>query len=408
MQNRFGMFIHWGIYSALGIHEQALSRFDLDYADYEALAKDFNPTEYDPREWVRLAKSAGMEYICFTTKHHDGFCLWDTAATDYNIMNTPYGRDVLKMLADACRAEGVRLSLYYSLPDWHREDAYNPSASPAHQWKSKFHEKADKDSYLAFVKQQITELLTGYGEIYTLFWDISPGYVDESVNELVRRLQPNILINDRGYDAGDFSTPEREVPEGERFTRLTEACQSVGEQSWGYREDEDYFSARYLASSIDKIMAMGGSYLLNVGPMPDGRIPEEAASLVSRVGDWYCRVRESFADAPTLRPTLTGFDRHVITERDGVTYLHFCDGLRSRAVSFSDTGARVPSRATLLNSGEELHIRHAPLPTRTDVDHIAREKYYSITGIPVDDYATEPIVIKIEWNQNNNISEVEK
>ena len=96
MQNRFGMFIHWGIYSTLGIHEQALSRFDLDYAEYEALAESFNPTEYDPREWVRLAKSAGMEYICFTTKHHDGFCLWDTAATDYNIMNTPYGRDVLK------------------------------------------------------------------------------------------------------------------------------------------------------------------------------------------------------------------------------------------------------------------------------------------------------------------------
>lgn len=398
MKNRFGMFVHWGIYSILGTHEQALSRFDLDYAEYESLAERFNPIEYDPREWVRLAKSAGMEYICFTTKHHDGFCLWDTRATDYNIMNTPYGKDVLKMLADACREEGMRLSLYYSLPDWHREDAYNELASRQHQWKSKLHERADKAAYVAFVKEQITELLTNYGEIYTLFWDIPPCYEDKSVNELVRRLQPNILINDRGYDAGDFSTPEREVPSGERFVSMTEACQSVGEQSWGYRADEDYFSARFLCSSIDKIMAMGGSYLLNVGPMPSGKIPAEAEVLVRRVGDWYNRVREGLTDttSPSAKPRLLGFDPYIATEKQGATYLHFYNGLRSSAITLAD-GERMPGRAILLNSGEELPIRLAHLPMQLDSDSIARRKYCSITKIPVDLHAAEPIVVKLLW-----------
>ena len=117
-KNKFGMFIHWGIYALTELQDQAFTRYGLDRAEYEGLAKKFNPEKYNPEEWVLLAKEAGMEYICFTTKHHDGFCMWDTKYTDYNIMNTPYGKDVLKMLSDACQKHGMRLSIYYSNPDW--------------------------------------------------------------------------------------------------------------------------------------------------------------------------------------------------------------------------------------------------------------------------------------------------
>ena len=204
------MFIHWGIYAATGLHEQALARYDIPFEEYDKLVESFNPTEYDPEEWVLLAKNAGMKYICFTAKHHDGFCMWDTKYTDYNIMNTPYKKDVLKMLSDACAKHDMRLSIYYSNPDWHHENGYNQFST--HQWRSRFPECADTVKYREYVKNQLCELLTGYGKIYTLFWDIPPHIVDESLNAYARSLQPDILINDRGWDKGDFSTPEREVP----------------------------------------------------------------------------------------------------------------------------------------------------------------------------------------------------
>lgn len=119
--NKFGMFIHWGPYAVLGLHEQVLARYSIPHDEYESMAMQFNPTDYDPEKWVLLAKKCGMKYICFTAKHHDGFCMWDTKCTDYNIMNTPYGKDVLKMLSDACQKHGMLLSLYYSNPDWHYE-----------------------------------------------------------------------------------------------------------------------------------------------------------------------------------------------------------------------------------------------------------------------------------------------
>ena len=142
-ENKLGMFVHWGIYSMTGFHEQALARLDMNHADYEAMKNRFNPTKFDPEEWVLLAKSAGMKYICFTAKHHDGFCMWDTKQTDYSIMNTPYGKDVLKMLAAACEKHGMLLSLYYSNPDWHHPLGYNPESS--HQWKAKYKETVDTE-----------------------------------------------------------------------------------------------------------------------------------------------------------------------------------------------------------------------------------------------------------------------
>lgn len=398
MYNRFGMFIHWGLYAIPAVHEQVLARDNWRHEDYERLADRFDPVNYDPEAWVRLAKSCGMSYICFTVKHHDGFCMWDTGMTDYNVMHTPYARDVLAMLADACRKHDMKLSLYYSNPDWHHPNAYNPHSS--HQWKAKYPECADMDAYLSYIKAQITELMTGYGKIYTLFWDIPPHMEDKSINALVRSLQPGILINDRGFDRGDFATPERSVPDGERFAAMTEACQSVGELAWGYRREEDYYSVRYLMESVDKIMAMGGSYLLNVGPTADGTICTQAVEKLRRIGDWYLRCACALEDtAPAARRyTLSGGIQHIAVERDGVTYFHFYRGLGSSAVTFTDEDLPTPRRAVLLNSGQELPIRYGTLPSKVDADAVARKKYYSIREIPVDDYPAEPIVLAVTWD----------
>lgn len=395
MDNKFGMFIHWGIYALTGLHEQALARFDLSKEYYENLMYSFNPTKYDPNKWVELAKDAGMKYICITAKHHDGFCMWDTKQTDYNIMHTPYGRDVIKVLSEACARHEMLLSFYYSCPDWHEKTAYNMRSS--HQWKA-YKDEADDQKYREFVKAQITELLTNYGKIYTLFWDIPPRIEDRSINELVRKLQPGILINNRGYDEGDFATPERYVPEGVRFEKMTEACQSVGEQSWGYRKDEDYYSARFLMSSIDKIMAMGGSYLLNVGPDADGEIPEKAQALLRRIGKWYNHVSVALENTlPTVgNISVTNNCPLIAVSKCGKTYLHFYNGINSGAVTFTDCSFK-PKHAKLLNDGRELIIRNEELPEFFDfVSGKVKGSLVSMTGIPVDELCEEPVVIEIE------------
>lgn len=400
MDNKFGMFIHWGIYAQTGVSEQAMARCDMENETYEKYADTFNPTEYNPAEWVALAKKAGMKYICFTAKHHDGFCMWDTKYTDYNIMNTPYGKDVLKMLAEECRKQGMLLSIYYSCPDWYNEFGYNPNST--HQWKAKHNEIRDFDKYIEYVENQITELMTNYGKIYTLFWDIPPQVTCKRLNEKVRRLQPGIYINDRGFDSGDFSTPERDydknMPDG-RFARMTEACNSVGEQSWGYRKDEDYHSIRYITCSVDKIMARGGSYLLNVGPDERGVIPQKASALLCRVGEWYNKVKIGLENT---EPDTFDYEvkkyKYIATMKDGKTYLHFYDGIDSSSVALKKFPS-VPQKAVLLNTGAELPFKAEPLPGYFDMKTgQCKDKYLHIQNIPTDSLENEPIVIEISWN----------
>ncbi|MBQ9543744.1 MAG: alpha-L-fucosidase [Clostridia bacterium] len=395
-QNRFGMFVHWGIYALTGVQEQVFARMDMDRDQYEALAKRFDPQKFDPDKWVLLARDAGMEYVCFTAKHHDGFCMWDTAYSDYKITNTPYGKDVLKMLADSCARHGMKLSVYYSCPDWHHPFGFNPASS--HQWKALSDNGTDPDKYLSYVRDQVRELCSNYGPLYTFFWDIPPKIDDPSLNELIRSLQPGIFINDRGYSKGDFSTPERDYTPAsgvEAFTRMTEACNSVGEQSWGYRKNEDFFTLRYLTGSIDRMMARGASYLLNVGPDASGKIPEEYASRIRRVGDWYKRMEGALCCHEEDK-----FDYGVkggvpiVTRKDGKTYFHFPDGLCSSAFSLRRFPC-LPRSVRLLNTGKELSFAYEPLP---EFFSEGRAKpYLHITGIPSDELASEAIVIEVIW-----------
>ena len=395
MPHKFGMFVHWGIYSLTGYHEQVRWRFFTPRAEYRKLMNEFNPVKYDPDEWVRLAKDAGMEYICFTTKHHDGFCMFDTKYTDFNIMNTPYHRDVLKELSEACARGGLALSLYYSNPDWDYKYGYNSHSS--HQMPEKG-DAEDIEKLKEFQRNQIRELLTNYGKIYTFFWDIQTNISDPSMNEFIRSLQPDILIDDRGWgDKGDFSTPERFVPDGHKFERMTEACQSVGEQSWGYCADEDYFTNRYLTASIDKIRAMDGSYLLNVGPMPDGRIPERSAEIVRRVGKWYNSVKEAFDAEPYLLEN-RGL---VCTKRGSTLYVHIPDGLNARGLTLKPIDV-LPKSVTLLNDGRSLKYSITTRPEDkgwSAPDNILRCQTLHIFDMPADEFADETMVLRIELDE---------
>lgn len=397
--NKFGMFIHWGIYALKETHEQVLAREDISWSEYEKLKDEFNPVNYNPAEWVKMAKDAGMKYICITTKHHDGFCMWDTKYTDFNIMNTPYKKDVIKMLSEECRKQGMLLSFYYSCPDWHYEHGFNKLAT--HQWKSRNKENANHDIYREYVKNQITELLTNYGKIYTLFWDIPPRYVDESINVLVRKLQPGIYINNRGWDKGDFSTPEREMDEVKasvRFESMTEMCESVGEQSWGYRKNEDYQSISYLTHSINKIMSKGGNYLLNVGPKADGTIPNEAKEIIEKVGKWFTRMEGSLEKTET-DPFDYKIKRYncVVNKKNGKSYFNFYEGISSSAVNLGAI-PKIPRSVRLLNTGKALPHKVEILHDYFDIKTGKCDgEYLHIYGIPVDEYVQEPIVIEIEW-----------
>jgi alpha-L-fucosidase len=398
MDNKFGLFVHWGLYSIRGIQEQEIARCNKDHQEYEKYINLFNPEKYNAEEIVLLAKNAGMKYICITTKHHDGFCMWDTKYTDYNIMNTPYGKDVIKMLAEACEKHGMLLSFYYSCPDWHHEYGYNSKST--HQWKAVNKEKEDFKKYKEYVVNQITELLTGYGKIYTFFWDIPPMIEDRSINELVRKLQPGIYINDRGFDKGDFSTPERDqkgMIEKSRFVRMTEACNSVGEQSWGYRENEDYNSIRYLTMTIDHVMAMGGSYLLNIGPKADGSIDKTQKEIIERVGKWYQAMEGSLENTET-DPFDYQIRKHpcIVNRKNGKSYFNFYEGITSSAISMNNYPS-VPKRVRLLNTGKELPFKEELMPGFFDMKTGYAKKHLHIQNIPINSLESEPIVLEVEW-----------
>ena len=371
----------------------------MDRAEYENLTNQFNPVKYDPEQWVLLAKSAGMKYICFTTKHHDGFCMWDTKYTDYSIMHTPYGKDVLKQLSDACQKHGMNLSLYYSVPDWHHPHAYNPVSS--HQWLAVDKEHGNFEIYKQYIKDQITELLTGYGPIYTLFWDIPPKIDDPSFNDLVRKLQPGIFINDRGFGLGDFSTPEREYRQEDSLTpysRMTEACNAIGAQSWGYRREEDFYSYRHLLRSICKTMARGGSYLLNIGPKPDGSLDPTHAARIARIGKWYTAMEGALQ---CHEPDEYDYAVHksgscLVTKKNGKSYFWFYDGTTSTAVAIANYPG-LPKSVRLLNTGEALSFAAERLPEFFKTNGVAEHIYLHIRNIPVDDLAQEPIALEIEW-----------
>ena len=392
--DRFGMFIHFGIYSTAAWHEQHQLRLNVKKDEYIKLKDIFNPSEFDAEKLVKFVKDSGGQYICFTTKHHDGFCMWDTKFTDYNIMNTPYGKDILKELSDACGKYDIKLELYYSVPDWHYKHSVN-DGSEAHRLKEPNPgDEPNEDLYIEYVKNQMGELLTNYGKIYAIFWDIPPSRRDPSVNEYVRSLQPGILINDRGYDKGDYSTPEREACiKNANFDRLCEACQSVGAQSWGYRENEDYFTSQSLIASMSSIVIKGGNFLLNIGPDGKGNLPEKSCEIFEKVGSWYKRIYESIIDTEFIC-----VNNHNFTRNKNTVYLHLPPAFSASGISLKPFTV-APESAVLLNGGEVIDAKVVYCPS--DYDGKTNTPHLHLSNIPAEKYLHENMVIKMEFNNAN-------
>jgi len=315
---RFGMFIHWGPVS-LTAKEIGWSRgAETPIEVYDNLYKQFNPTKFNADEWVAVAKAGGMKYIILTTKHHDGFCLWDTKLTDFNIMNSPFKRDVVKELASACRKQGIAFGTYYSTCDWHHPDF--PLTSPGGTVKRA---SFDLDSYNRYFLGQVSELITNYGPLITMWNDVPQMFEGRGVNtiKLVRQLQPDITINDRTGDGGDYDTPEQQIGSF-KLDRPWESCMTISaHNAWAWGGPED--GVKSLAACLEMLIrgaGGNGNVLLNVGPRPDGVIDPEQAGRVREIGDWLVKYGESIyaTRGGPWKPT----KNLASTRKDNIVYLH--------------------------------------------------------------------------------------
>jgi alpha-L-fucosidase len=332
---KFGMFIHWGIYSELGAGEWVMEEHRIPVSDYEKLAPQFYPVRFDPKQWVALAKAAGMKYITVTSRHHDGFAMFDTKQSDWNIVQrTPYGKDVMRMLADECHRQGIKLFFYYSQLDWHHRDYYPLGGTGHAAGRPK---GGDWNRYLDFMNGQLTELLSNYGEIGGIWFDGMWDKPDadwklDRTYSLIHNLQPQALIvanhHQKPKPGEDVQTFERDLP-GENTAGFSGAA--IGElpletsdtvnRSWGFNlRDNDFKSAREIVHYLVRAAGKNANLLLNVGPMPNGEIPEEAARRLREAGQWLGRNGESIygTRGGPFAPQSWG----VSTQKANQIYLH--------------------------------------------------------------------------------------
>ncbi len=342
---RFGLFIHWGASSVLGAGEWIMNNRNIRVEEYKRLMQFFNPTKFDARAWVKMAKDAGMNYITFITRHHDSFSNWDTKQSDWKITNTIYGKDVLKELSIACKEQGLKLFLYYSLVDWFRSDyPYETGRTGKGTGRT---QKSNYEAYLSFMKLQLTELLTGYGDIAGIWFDGHWDQLDndedktqqskinwkyEEIYALIHRLQPQALVGNNHHlsplSGEDFQMFEKDLP-GENKSGLSgqvvsklplETCETIN-NSWGFNiTDRTYKSTKEIIHLLVKAAGYGTNLLLNVGPMPNGEIQPEFVTRLKEVGDWLQK------NGTTIYGTIAGAlkpqDWGVLTEKGNQVYVH--------------------------------------------------------------------------------------
>ena len=343
--DKFGMFIHWGASSVLGSGEWVMNNRNIHVKEYQRLINIFNPQNFDAAKWVATAKAAGMKYITFITRHHDGFSNWDTKQSDWKITNTPYAKDALKQLADECHKQGIKLYCYYSLLDWYRSDYQYETGKTGKGTGRK--QKSDWESYIRFMKAQLTELLTNYGEISGIWfdghWDQLDNDVDKTLKskvnwhydeiyELIHRLQPQCLISNNHHllpiPGEDFQAFEKDLPGhnttgfgGQSVSQLPlETCETMND-SWGFNiTDRNYKSSKNLIQYMVKAACYNANFLLNVGPMPDGTIQPEFTDTLALMGKWlqqYGGTIYGTRGAITTPKTWGGF-----TQKDKTVYMH--------------------------------------------------------------------------------------
>jgi alpha-L-fucosidase len=334
---KFGLFIHWGVYSVLSDGEWVMNVRQIPISNYERLPAFFNPIGFEPAEWVKVAKEAGMKYITITSKHHDGFAMWDSKVSDYNIVKrTPYGKDVLKMLAEECRKEGIKLFFYHSQLDWHHPD-YFPRGNTGGNYTGR-PEKGNWFSYLDYMDSQLAELLTNYGEIGGIWFD---GMWDKKDADwrlgktygLIHRLQPAALVGSNHhmtpYAGEDFQMFEKDLP-GHNTTGFSseqtvgtlpkETCETIN-NSWGFNlKDSQHKSKKDLIQYLVKAAGYGANFLLNVGPMPNGKLQDEHVTRLKEIGAWLKQNGATIYD--TKGGPLTARDWGVTTQKGNVVYVH--------------------------------------------------------------------------------------
>jgi alpha-L-fucosidase len=376
VQDRFGMFIHWGLYALPARHEWVKSREEISDEDYQTYFDHFNHDLYDPAAWARAARAAGMKYMVVTSKHHDGFCLWDSAHTDYKATNTPYGKDLLRPMVDAFKAEGLRIGFYYSLIDWHHPqfpiDKFHPLRN--HPDAHEMNRDRDITQYADYLHAQVRELLTVFPELDILWTDFSypgqdykgmPGkgrddWQSEKLYKMIRELKPNIILNNRmdlKEIPADIYTPEQFQPtewvhvDGEPV--VWEACQTFS-GSWGYHRDEmTWKSPEQLIQMLINTVSLGGNLLMNVGPTARGTFDQRALDALQAYADWmglhsraiYGCTQSEFTAPRDVRYTQNG-DR---------LYVHIY-AWPFRHLQLPELAGKV-KYAQLLNDGSEIHMQ---------------------------------------------------
>jgi alpha-L-fucosidase len=382
---KFGMFIHWGLYSIIGHQEWVMESEGIPIPQYEILARHFKPRPGAPREWARLAKRAGQKYMVLTAKHHEGFCLWDTKLTDYCAAKQGPQRDLVREFVEAARAEGLRVGFYYSLMDWHHPDGARCATDP--------------DARKRFVDDThglIRELMTNYGKIDILWYDVdwpltTEQWRAEEMNRMVFDLQPEIIVNNRNGLPGDFSTPEHKI---QADSRAWETCETMN-LGWGYQKnDTEWKSSRKIINDLTTCAQQGGNYLLNIGPMSDGTVPPESVRVLTEVGSWLGTNAESIYG--TQGGASVSFGNYDNFTRKGNTlfiHVYFWPGGTPSAewLSFYKPstvvaigGVRVKAlSARVLKTGQKLEIDQTPTSLR-------------ITGLPAEAPDTPVTVIAVE------------
>lgn len=404
---KFGMFIHWGVFSIPGDGEWVMNNRNIHVSDYKRLMKFFDPIDFDAHKWVMSAKNAGMKYMTFITRHHDGFSNWDTKATDWKITNTPYHKDVLKMLADECHKQGIKLFVYYSLLDWSREDYPWRTGRTGHGTGRTG--TGNYEHYLQFMKQQLTELLTNYGPIAGVWFD---GHWDQTAPEgakdrtsqldwhyneiysLIHKLQPQAMIGNNHhllpFEGEDFQMFERDLP-GENKSGLNyqktadalplETCETMN-GSWGFNiTDRNYKSTKQIIDLLVNAAGRNANLLLNVGPMPNGEIQPEFTDTLAKVGDWLKQNGNTIygTRGKIIPPQQWG----VVTGKNNMVYVHLLKKITDPSVLLPDYHAKIKN-ASLINNGKKIKYTDAKEGTYIYVDATDQNDMDTIVGLQID------------------------